>query len=158
MYEISVSAESSNPGITRIDVGPYRFPGTSPLVKYPEAVTNEMCPPGWSGIKWVTDKDGASWLRYEGGVLTPDDGEVIFRFTSNFPPAESSESRMVIWNGKKQESYRVTVPDYSSKPPRLNSRHDCVGQGRAYSQFGCMPQLILGIVATALVAWLSVSL
>jgi hypothetical protein len=141
MYQVVLNEEENGPGITRIDIGPYYFQGPQP--KYPEPVTNEMSPSGWGAIRWVTDSDGTSWLRYDGGILRPEDGEVLFRFTSNYPPSTSGPAHMVVWHGGRKEDFDVPVPDYTQPAIRRNSRHDCVGQGAVYKQWGCFPQLVL---------------
>src|SRR5450432_1993068 len=87
MYELTISEDDSGSGITQIDIGPYKFEGTAPKVEYPEAVTNEGAPSGWSQIGWFTDSKGQSWLRYIGGVIMAGDGEALFQFTSNFQAA-----------------------------------------------------------------------
>ncbi|HEX5324477.1 MAG TPA: hypothetical protein VFW40_11870 [Capsulimonadaceae bacterium] len=149
MYQVTLNEEANGTGITRIEFGPYFFPGPNP--KYPEPVTNELAPSGWSPIRWVTEADGASWLRYEGGNLQPEDGEVVFRFTSNFPPSTSGPAHMIVWRGSRKEDFDVPVPDYTQEAIRRNSRHDCIGQGSVYKQWGCFPQLILGMLGLAAV-------
>lgn len=151
MYQAALNEEAGGTGITRIDFGPYYFGGPQP--KYPEPVTNELVPPGWSPIRWVTESDGSSWLRFEGGTILPEDGEVVFRFTSNYPPSTSGPAHMLVWRGQRKEDFDVPVPDYTRPAIRRNSRHDCIGQGNVYQQWGCFPQLILGVVGFAGVAF-----
>ena len=147
LYQTTLQEDENGTGITRIEIGPYHF--GSPEPKYPEPVTNELAPPGWSPIRWVTDESGASWLRYEGGIIRREDGEVVFSFTSNFPPTSTGPARMVIWRGNRAEYFTVPTPDYTQPAIRRNTRHDCVGQGRVYKQFGCFPQLALGLMSLA---------
>jgi|SRR5579883_527240 len=142
MYDMTINEEENGTGITRIDIGPYYFPGPTP--KYPEPVTNELAPSGWNSIRWVTDPDGTSWLRFEGGILRAEDGEVVFRYTSNFPPSTSGPAHLIVWRGSRKEDFNVPVPDYTQPAIRRNSRHDCTGQGAVYKQWGCFPQLVLG--------------
>lgn len=151
MYSVALNEESGGTGITRIDFGPYYFPGPQP--KYPEPVTNELAPPGWSPIRWVTGDDGASWLRYDGGLILPEDGETVFRFTSNYPASTSGPAHMVVWRGERQESFDVPVPDYTQPAIRRNPRHDCIGQGSVYQQWGCFPQLVLGALSLVAIAF-----
>ncbi|MGO8670706.1 MAG: hypothetical protein ACLQVD_04990 [Capsulimonadaceae bacterium] len=145
MYQLHIAAEDDGFGISRLDIGPYRFSGVPPLVKYPEAVTNEMCPPGWESIRWVTDDSGTSWLRWE-GHLDHTDGEQIFQMTSNYPPTTTGGNIYVFrGNGGKPEKYSVAVPDYSKAPPQINSRRDVVGQGTIFQNGpGCAPTMALG--------------
>jgi hypothetical protein len=153
IYEISISEDDSGSGITRIEIGPYFFSGVPPRVVYPEAVTNELTPSGWSQIGWITDTKGQSWLRFNGGVIKPGDGEAIFQFTSNYKAAAGSGPRLVVWHGARSETFDVPVPDYSSEPPLRNSRHDSTGLGKVYRQSGCMPQTVLCcLIAASLIA------
>lgn len=143
MYQITLSEGANGNGITRLDIGPYRFPGAPPLVRYPEAPTNELCPPGFQQLHWVTDERGASYLRFEGGRITPRDGDVVFQFTSNFPPSTDGGAVLTVWRDSVSESFTVPLPDYTQQPPRLNSRHDSTGLGRVYKGAGCLPQFVL---------------
>jgi hypothetical protein len=155
MYQITIGEEQNGTGITRIDIGPYQFPGVGPQLDFPEAVTNELCPPGWQPIRWYVDAKGAAWLRFDGGRLLPEQGEMVFQYTSNHSPTSDGSAYMVIWRDGRSEKQIAPVPDYSVPPPARNTRHDSTGQGRAYKQWGCMPQLILGalvILAVALLA------
>ncbi len=95
LYQLHIAEESSGAGITRLDIGPYFFGGAAERVPYPEAVTNEMTPPGWQAIHWHTDEAGASWLRWEGGRLDAEDGELIFQMTSNYPPGRGDAALYV---------------------------------------------------------------
>lgn len=155
IYQITIAEESGGSGITRIDIGPYQFPGVAPRVQFPEAVTNELCPPGWEQICWYVDPKGQAWLRYEGGRIMPEDGHLVFQYTSNYPPTSDGSAYMVIWHDNRSEKQMAPVPDYSVSPPKMNSRHDSTGLGRDYKQWGCMPQLVLGALAIAAAAiWL----
>ena len=154
MYELSIAEEENGTGITRLDIGPYTFPGVPPRVKYPEAVTHEMSPRDWQAIRWVTDELGQSWLRYQGGTILPDDGEVLFQFTSNRAAATKSGPKLIVWRGNRSESFDVPTPDYSVDAPARNSRHDSQGLGRVYSTTGCAPQFVLGCLClVGAVAW-----
>ena len=154
MYQINVAEGTNGTGITRIDIGPYRFAGIPPQIKFPEAPTNELCPPGFHPVHWITDQRGASYLRFDGGRIEPGDGEVVFQLTSNFPPAMDGEAVLTVWRDNQSESFRVPVPDYTQRPPERNSRHDSTGLGRVYKGSGCLPQFILTIlcVGTGIVA------
>ena len=135
MYQLHIAEQSGGQGITRMDIGPYRFPGSPPLVKYPEAVTNEMCPPGWSAIRWITDASGQSWLRWQGGRLNHEDGEVIFQMTSNYPAThETAGPALYVFRGgsEKSERFEIPTPDYSTPPPQINPRHDVIGKGTTF--------------------------
>jgi hypothetical protein len=154
MYQLHIAEEENGQGITRLDIGPFRFPGTPPLVKYPEAVTNEMCPADWSAIRWVTDETGASWLRWQGGRLNSSDGEAIFQMTSNYPPT-STGAALYVYRGSnpKAERYEIPTPDYSAAPPQINPRHDVVGKGTTFVQgSGCAPVLALGLIPAVIAA------
>jgi hypothetical protein len=140
-YQLTISEADGGTGITRIEFGPYRFPLRNGLVKYPEAPTNELCPSGWQQVGWVTGRDGASWLRFEGGVLYPEDGYKVFQFTSNFPPVTGGVHKMNVWRGTRIESFDVPVPDYSQPPPARNPRRDSTGLGAVYKQWGLFPKL-----------------
>jgi hypothetical protein len=154
IYELSIAEDDSGTGITRLDIGPYFFEGVPPRVRYPEAVTHEMSPPDWQAIRWITDAKGQSWLSYQGGVIHPDDGEVLFQFTSNRPSATKAGPSLIVWHGTRSDSYDVPVPDYSVAAPARNSRHDISGLGRVYKQAGCMPQVVLSCLSlAAAVAW-----
>ncbi len=145
IYELSLAEEDSGSGITRIDIGPYRFEGVMPRIKYPEAVTNEMAPPDWQPIRWFTDASGNSWLRYQGGIIRAGDGEALFQFTSNFASSGNAGQSLVVWRGDRSETYGVRVPDYSQQPTLRNSRRDSSGLGKVY-QTGCAPHFVLGCV------------
>lgn len=154
MYQLHIAAEDDGQGITRLDIGPFRFPGTPPLVKYPEAVTNEMCPPGWSAIRWVTDESGASWLRWQGGVLDSSAGETIFQMTSNYPPTSTGAGLYVHrGHGSRVERYEIPTPDYTATPPQINARHDVVGKGTTFVRgTGCVPMIALAFLPVAFLA------
>lgn len=144
MYQLHIAEESNGQGIIRLEIGPYRFPGTPPLVKYPEAVTNEMCPPGWSSIRWVTDDSGQSWLRWEGGRLDSSDGEMLFQMTSNYPPTGSGAGLYVYRTGStRADRFEIPTPDYSVSPPQINTRHDVIGKGTTFVKGGCVPPMII---------------
>jgi hypothetical protein len=147
MYELTIAEEENGTGITRIEIGPYSFGGVTPRVRYPEAVTHEMAPPDWQAIRWVTDEQGRSWLRLEGGIICSGDDEALFQFTSNYQAAAGSGPKLIAWRGNRSESYTVPVPDYSIPAPNRNSRHDSQGLGQVYKQSGCMPQVVLGCLA-----------
>ena len=153
MYQLHVGEEQNGQGITRLDIGPYFFAGAAPQVKYPEAVTNEMCPPGWQAVRWVTDDGGASWLRWQGGILYPEDGEMLFQLTSNYPPS-NTDAALHVWRvgGKSPERYAISAPDYTQAPPENNPRHDVLGQKSFVKGKGCAP-VVLAVgfgLATAL--------
>ena len=150
MYQLHIAEAQDGPGITRLDIGPYFFPGTPPQVKYPEAVTNEMCPPGWQGIRWYTDEAGASWLRWEGGRLYAEDGEAIFQLTSNYPPSRTGAA-LTVWRGanRSSERYEIAAPDYTESPPQINPRHDVLGQKTFAKGAGCAPPLVLALAGVA---------
>ena len=133
-YQLTIAEASTETGITRIEIGPYYFTGATGQVKYPEAPTNEMVPSGWQQIHWVTERDGSSWLRFEGGIITADQGERVFQFTSNFPPSSSGLAKLRIWRGTRTEKFAVNVPDYDQKPPVRNSRRDSTGFGEIYKK------------------------
>lgn len=157
MYQLLIGEEENGQGITRLDIGPYFFPGAPPQIKYPEAVTNEMCPPDWQAVRWVTDDSGASWLRWQGGCLRPEDGETIFQMTSNYPPSDTAATLHVSrGSGKASEKYAINAPDYSQAPPQINPRHDVIGQKEFAQRHGCAPLLILAgtIGGLALRHWL----
>lgn len=143
MYQLHVGEGAGGPGITRLDIGPYFFPGAPPQIKYPEAVTNEMCPPGWQAVRWVTDDAGASWLRWEGGRLDPEDGENLFQVTSNYP-ASNTGAALHVFRGPRKEAERfaISAPDYAQEPPAVNPRHDVIGQ-KQFAAPGCAPVLAL---------------
>ena len=152
IYQLYVAENENGPGITRLDIGPYYFSGTPPQVRYPEAVTNEMCPPGWQAIRWITDDAGASWLRWQGGRLTPEDGETIFQLTSNYPESNEGAS-LLVWraNAKSPERFSIAAPDYSHPPPQINPRHDVIGRGRTFVVgSGCAPPTILALSVLSL--------
>jgi hypothetical protein len=153
MYQLHIAEEENGQGITRLDIGPFRFEGTPPLVKYPEAVTNEMCPPDWQAIRWVTDESGTSWLRWQGGRLDMSDGEQIFQMTSNYPPTTSGANLYVHRGaGRAPEKYSVPTPDYSKAPPQINPHHDVIGKTTFVPGAGCAPILLLalgGLIALA---------
>lgn len=149
IYQLSIAEENGGPGITRLDIGPYYFQGIPPKVKYPEAVTNELCPPDWKAIRWVTDSEGKSWLRWEGGVLEASDGDTLFQMTSNYPPA-SSDAALYVWQGNSRASkrYAIAAPDYTVSPPKINTRHDVIGQGSIFqSGVGCAPPTVALLIA-----------
>lgn len=158
MYQLQIAEEENGQGITRLDFGPYYFSGAPPQVKYPEAVTNEMCPRDWQAIRWHTDDAGASWLRWQGGSLLPEDGETIFQLTSNYPPSNTAAS-LHVWRGNSRtsEKYAITAPDYSQTPPQINPRHDVVGQKEFAQRHGCAPLLIMAAAIGALLLrhWLA---
>ncbi|MBV9848061.1 MAG: hypothetical protein JO250_00085 [Armatimonadetes bacterium] len=150
IYQLHIAEEENGTGITRLDIGPYFFPGAPPRVKYPEAVTNEMCPPGWQGIRWVSDAGGASWLRWEGGRLRAEDGEQIFQLTSNYPPSNTG-AQLYVWRqgAKSADRFTLSAPDYSQPPPKNNPRHDVKGQKSFAQATGCAPLLALGALILA---------
>ena len=111
------------------------------MIKYPEAPTNELCPSGWQQVRWITDKSGNLWLRFEGGVLHPEDGYKVFQFTSNFPSVTGGVIKMNVWRGARIESFDVPVPDYSQPPPARNNRRDSTGLGWVYKQWGLFPKV-----------------
>ncbi len=149
MYQLHIAEETNGPGITRMDIGPYFFGGTPGLMKYPEAVTNELAPPGWQGIRWFTDESGASWLRWQGGRLNSEDGETIFQMTSNYPPSNTNAG-LHVWRGNRApERYAISAPDYSLSPPVINPRHDVKGQVAFAKGAGCAPPLMLACFALA---------
>ena len=155
MYELHIGEEENGPGIVRLEIGPYFFPGAAPQMKYPEAVTNEMCPPGWEAVRWVTDEAGASWLRWQGGRIVADDGEMLFQLTSNYP-ASNTGPELYVWRGnrKSPERYGISAPDYSQEPPQINPRHDVIGK-KAFARAGCAPVVLLtlGSLAAAVKHW-----
>ena len=156
IYQRHVAEETNGRGITRLDIGPYFFSGARPQMKYPEAVTNEMCPPGWQGIRWVTDEGGASWLRWEGGRLQAEDGEQIFQLTSNYPPS-NTDAQLHVWRvgARSADRFTISAPDYSQSPPRNNPRHDVKGQKSFAQATGCAPLLVIGgVIAAAARHWL----
>ena len=143
MYQLTIAEEANGPGITRLDIGPYFFGGAADRVPYPEAVTNEMTPPGWQAIHWFTDEAGASWLRWEGGRVEAEDGEMLFQVTSNYPPT-NTDAGLYVWRGNRSpERYAISAPDYSSTPPANNPRHDVKGQVAFAQGKGCAPMLVL---------------
>jgi hypothetical protein len=149
MYQLHIAEEANGPGITRLDIGPYFFGGAQGRVRYPEAVTNEMTPPGWQAIRWVTDEAGASWLRWEGGRLDAEDGEMLFQVTSNYPPS-NTDAALHVWRGSRSpERYAISAPDYSSSPPANNPRHDVKGQVEFAQGKGCAPVLALALIGAA---------
>jgi hypothetical protein len=152
MYELHIAEEDGGQGITRLEIGPYYFPGAAPRIKYPEAVTNELCPPDWQGVRWVTDENGASWLRWDGGRLDPEQGEMLFRMTSNYPSSDQGQAALLVWRGKNRaaDRYKISVPDYTQQPPQINPRHDVVGQGITFAQRGgCLPPTVFCLCAIA---------
>ncbi|MDR3707999.1 MAG: hypothetical protein P4L33_06845 [Capsulimonadaceae bacterium] len=157
LYQISLSEAADSTGITRVEIGPYRFRSGPNGPMYPEAPTCELTPPGFQAVRWITDAGGASYLYFEGGRLLPGDGEVVFQLTSNYPPSTDSSASLVVWRDNRPESFRVPCPDYTKSPPTRNARHDSRGLGRIYQQAGCLPQLTLAIclsaVAAALAGW-----
>ncbi len=151
MYQLQIAEEANGPGITRMDIGPYYFSGAPPRIKYPEAVTNEMTPPGWAAIRWFTDEAGASWLRWEGGRLMSEDGEMIFQMTSNYPPSQSGAG-LYVWRGSRDpERYPIAAPDYSQPPPTINPRHDVTGKIAFTQGTGCAPLFLLAALGIAAV-------
>lgn len=146
MYQLHVAESGGGPGITRLEIGPYFFGGTQGLVKYPEAVTNEMAPPGWQAVRWYTDAGGASWLRWEGGRLDAENGEAILQLTSNYPPTNTNAG-LLVWRGGRSERYAISAPDYSQEPPAINPRHDVKGQVAFAKGAGCAPPLALAVFA-----------
>ncbi len=146
LYQLHIAEENSGAGITRLDIGPYFFGGTAGRVPYPEAVTNEMTPPGWQAIHWHTDEAGASWLRWEGGRLDAEDGELIFQMTSNYPPGRGDAALYVGRGRRGSDRFAVAAPDYSQHPPVVNARHDVKGQVAFARSTGCAPLLLLGVV------------
>ena len=149
MYQLAIAEEENGAGITRLDIGPYSFPGGAPQVKYPEAVTNEMTPPGWAAVRWFTDESGASWLRWEGGKIATEDGEMLFQLTSNYPPSHSGAA-LYVWREKSApERYAIAAPDYTQSPPAVNPRHDVKGQLAFTQGTGCAPLLIFAAFGLA---------
>lgn len=149
MYQLAIAEEENGAGITRLDIGPYSFPGSAPQTPYPEAVTNEMTPPGWAAVRWVTDEAGRSWLRWEGGRIGAEDGEMLFQMTSNYPPSNSGAA-LYVWRGKRDpERYAIAAPDYSQSPPAINPRHDVKGQLPFAQGTGCTPLLVLAAFGIA---------
>ncbi len=157
IYQLYVAEEDNGQGITRLDIGPYFFSGAPPQVKYPEAVTNEMCPPDWQAVRWVTDAGGASWLHWQGGRVTSEDGEQIFQLTSNYPP-DNSGAQLHVWRAgaKSAERFSIAAPDYSQEPPRNNPRHDVKGQKSFVGSSGCAPLFAFAALVAAAAArhWL----
>lgn len=146
MYQLQIAEEANGPGITRLDIGPFYFSGAAPQMKYPEAVTNEMTPPGWAAIRWHTDEAGASWLRWDGGRIATEDGEMLFQMTSNYPPSHSGAA-LYVWRGRQgPERYAIAAPDYSQSPPAINPRHDVKGQLPFAQGTGCAPLLVFAAV------------
>ena len=155
LYQVTIGEEQNGSGITRLDIGPYQFPGVAPNLDFPEAVTSELTPPGWEPIRWIVDSKGSAWLRFEGGRLLPQDGEMVFQYTSNHPPVSDGSQYMVVWRDGRSDKHIAPVPDYSVPPPKLNSRHDSTGLGRDYKQWGCLPQLVIGLLSLlAIACWL----
>jgi len=150
MYQLHIAEQSNGPGITRLDIGPYYFPGVPPRVKYPEAVTNELCPPGWQGIRWVTDESGASWLRWEGGKLREEDGETTFQLTSNYPARDNGTPALHVWRAGKRspDRYPIAAPDYTQPPPAINPRHDVMGRVSFASRTGCAPVFLVATLTS----------
>ena len=143
LYQLSIAEETNGPGITRLDIGPYFFGGAAPRTKYPESVTNEMTPPGWAAIRWFTDEAGASWLRWDGGRIASEDGEMLFQMTSNYPPSSSGVG-LYVWRGPRDpQRYPIAAPDYSQSPPAVNPRHDVKGQVAFTKGVGCAPLFLL---------------
>ncbi len=134
-YFLTIAESDSGTGITRVEIGPYFFEGTSERIKYPEAPTNELVPAGFSQIHWVQDPDGSSWLRFDGGTLRASDGEQVFHFTSNFPPSNEGLAKLRIRRGSRSETFEVNVPDYSNTPPKRNARRDSTGLGKYYRKW-----------------------
>ena len=151
LYQLQIAEETNGSGITRMDIGPYYFSGAAPQIKYPEAVTNEMTPPGWAAIRWFTDTAGASWLRWDGGRLLPEDGEMIFQMTSNYPPTQTGAALYVTRGKRAPERFAITAPDYTQPPPAVNPRHDVKGQIEFTKGAGCAPVLALAFVGAAAV-------
>ncbi len=150
MYQLHIAEETNGPGITRLDIGPYFFGGTPDQPKYPEAVTNEMTPPGWAAVHWFTDPAGASWLRWEGGRIDTEDGEVLFQLTSNYAPG-TSDAALHVWRGSRApERFALLAPDYSQPPPANNPRHDVKGQKEFVKGTGCAPPLALAVFGLTL--------
>lgn len=149
MYQLHIAEETNGPGITRLDIGPYFFGGAAGRVPYPEAVTNELCPPGWQAIRWYTDEAGASWLRWEGGRLDTEDGETLFQVTSNYPPS-NTDAGLHVWRGSRApERFAIKAPDYSQEPPANNPRHDVKGQVAFAKGAGCAPPMVLAMLGIA---------
>lgn len=148
IYQLHIGEETDRPGITRLDIGPYFFTDAGPQKKYPEAVTNEMCPPGWNAVRWYTDEAGASWLRWQGGRLLPEDGEAIFQLTSNYP-ATNTDAALYVWRGnaKTPDRYAISAPDYSQTPAKINPRHDVTGKKQFAKGSGCAPPLVFALAA-----------
>ena len=151
MYQLQVGEEENGQGITRLDIGPYFFPRAAPQIKYPEAVTNEMCPPGWQAVRWHTDEAGASWLRWQGGRILAEDGEMLFQLTSNYPPSNTGAA-LHVWRGNatSTERYPISAPDYSQTPPQINPRHDVLGQKTFAQGKGCAPFVLMAGALAAL--------
>jgi hypothetical protein len=157
MYELHIAEETNGTGITRLDIGPYFFTGAADSIKYPEAVTNEMTPPGWAAVRWVTDVSGSSWLRWEGGRIDSEDGEMLFQLTSNYA-ASNSGAALYVWRGNRSpEKFAISAPDYTQPPPAVNPRHDIKGQVSFSKGSGCAPPLMLtlGLIAAAVRHWLA---
>src|SRR3712207_8135098 len=96
-----------------------RRPPRSTLFPYTTLFrSNELCPPGWQGIRWVTDDNGASWLRWEGGRLTPEEGEMLFRLTSNRSEEHTSELQ--------SRQYLVCRLLLEKKKKLICQIHDCL--------------------------------
>lgn len=152
MYQLQIAEEANGPGITRLDIGPYYFSGVAPQMKYPEAVTNEMTPPGWAAIRWYTDEAGASWLRWDGGQIATEDGEMLFQMTSNYPPSQSGAALYVRRGSRDSERYAIAAPDYSQPPPAVNPRHDVKGQLQFAQGTGCAPLLVFAVVGAVALA------
>lgn len=153
LYQLSIAENAEGRGITRLDIGPYYFAGATGRISYPEAVTNEMCPSGWQAVRWFTDDGGASWLRWDGGRLDPEDGEALFQVTSNYPPTNGDAAALHVWRvgAKSPERYPTVTPDYSVEPPAINPRHDVIGRGQTFLRgTGCLPPLVLTV---AVILW-----
>ncbi len=153
LYQLAIGEEENGPGITRLDIGPYYFGGAASAAPYPEALTNEMTPPGWAAVRWFTDGAGASWLRWDGGRIAPEDGEMLFQMTSNYPACAPSGSGVGLYVGRgtrTPERFAIAAPDYSQSPPVVNSRHDVKGQIAFAPTTGCAPVLLLAAAGITL--------
>ena len=130
MYQLHIAEEANGPGITRLDIGPYFFGGAAGRVTYPEAVTNEMTPPGWQAIRWYTDEAGASWLRWEGGRLNSEDGEMLFQVTSNYPPSNYRRGPVCLARQPRPGAVRHFRPGLFVRAAREQSPPRCQRPGR----------------------------
>ena len=132
MYQLHIGEEANGQGITRLDIGPYYFPAGAAAGQIPGSRDQRDDPAGLGRRSaGITDEAGASWLRWQGGRHCPEDGEMLFQMTSNYPPSQHRCGPVRLARQARPGALRIAAPDYSQPPPQINPRHDVKGQKRS---------------------------